>query len=117
MRDKFMDAAIEEAQGGLAEGGIPIGSVLVIDGEIVGRGHNRRRRGAPSSTRRWMHWRTPVGWRPRTISALTLYFYPFAVRHVQRHALLLQDSQDRHRRKNKTFQGPERTCAPEAWTW
>ena len=40
--DKFMQAAIEEAKLGLAEGGIPIGSVLVIDGEIVGRGHNRR---------------------------------------------------------------------------
>lgn len=40
--DKFMHAAIEEAQQGLGEGGIPIGSVLVIDGEIVGRGHNRR---------------------------------------------------------------------------
>ena len=40
--DKFLEAAIEEAKLGLAEGGIPIGSVLVIDGEIVGRGHNRR---------------------------------------------------------------------------
>ena len=38
----FMKAAIEEAQLGLKEGGIPIGSVLVIDDEIVGRGHNRR---------------------------------------------------------------------------
>jgi cytosine deaminase len=38
----FMQAAIEEAQKGLAEGGIPIGSVLVIDDKIVGRGHNRR---------------------------------------------------------------------------
>jgi len=37
-----MRAAIEEARQGLAEGGIPIGSVLVIDGRIVGRGHNRR---------------------------------------------------------------------------
>jgi len=37
-----MQAAIEEAQKGLAEGGIPIGSVLVIDDKIVGRGHNRR---------------------------------------------------------------------------
>ncbi len=37
-----MQAAIEEARQGLAEGGIPIGSVLVIDGRIVGRGHNRR---------------------------------------------------------------------------
>ena len=40
--DKFLEAAIEEAQKGLDEGGIPIGSVLVIDGQIVGRGHNRR---------------------------------------------------------------------------
>ena len=40
--DKFMKAAIEEARQGLAEGGIPIGSVLVKDGEIIGRGHNRR---------------------------------------------------------------------------
>ena len=40
--DEFMQAAIEEAKKGLEEGGIPIGSVLVIDGKIVGRGHNRR---------------------------------------------------------------------------
>lgn len=42
MHDQFMQAAIEEAKKGLNEGGIPIGSVLVIDGKIVGRGHNRR---------------------------------------------------------------------------
>src|SRR3954467_5959652 len=40
--DKFLQAAIEEARAGLAEGGIPIGSVLVCDGEIIGRGHNQR---------------------------------------------------------------------------
>ncbi len=40
--DEFLEAAIEEAKKGLAEGGIPIGSVLVIDGQIIGRGHNRR---------------------------------------------------------------------------
>ncbi len=40
--DKFMLEAIAEAKKGLAEGGIPIGSVLVKDGEIVGRGHNKR---------------------------------------------------------------------------
>ncbi len=40
--DPFLQAAIEEAKKGLAEGGIPIGSVLVIDREIIGRGHNRR---------------------------------------------------------------------------
>ncbi len=42
MKDPFLRAAIEEARLGLAEGGIPIGSVLVIDNRIVGRGHNRR---------------------------------------------------------------------------
>ena len=40
--DKFMQAAVEEAQKGLNEGGIPIGSVIVHNGEIIGRGHNRR---------------------------------------------------------------------------
>ncbi|HTU26110.1 MAG TPA: nucleoside deaminase [Pirellulales bacterium] len=40
--DQFLAAAIAEAKLGLSEGGIPIGSVLVIDGQIVGRGHNRR---------------------------------------------------------------------------
>lgn len=40
--DKFMQAAIDEARKGLGEGGIPIGSVLVYKGEIIGRGHNRR---------------------------------------------------------------------------
>lgn len=40
--DPFMQAAIDEARLGLAEGGIPIGSVIVHDGRIIGRGHNRR---------------------------------------------------------------------------
>src|SRR6187401_3378885 len=40
--DPFLDAAIAEAQQGLAEGGIPIGSVIVHNGQIIGRGHNRR---------------------------------------------------------------------------
>jgi cytosine deaminase len=40
--DEFMQAAIDEAVAGLKEGGIPIGSVLVHNGRIIGRGHNRR---------------------------------------------------------------------------
>lgn len=40
--DPFMQAAIDEARQGLAEGGIPIGSVIVHKGRIIGRGHNRR---------------------------------------------------------------------------
>ena len=49
MTDPFLEAAIAEAEQGLTEGGIPIGSVLVVDGQIVGRGHNRRiQRGSPT---------------------------------------------------------------------
>jgi cytosine/creatinine deaminase len=40
--DPFMEAAIEEARKGFEEGGVPIGSVLVCDGRIIGRGRNRR---------------------------------------------------------------------------
>ncbi len=40
--DPFLQTAIDEAKKGLAEGGIPIGSVLVCDGKIIGRGHNQR---------------------------------------------------------------------------
>lgn len=48
MHDRFLDAAIQEARRSLSKGGIPIGSVLVIESEIVGRGHNQRiQRGSP----------------------------------------------------------------------
>ena len=47
--DKFLQAAIDEAELGWAEGGIPIGSVLVHDGTIIGRGHNKRvQEGSPT---------------------------------------------------------------------
>jgi cytosine deaminase len=42
MPDEFMQAAVAEAEAGASEGGIPIGSVLVLEGRIIGRGHNRR---------------------------------------------------------------------------
>lgn len=42
MPDPGLEAAISEARQGLAEGGVPIGSALVVEGEIVGRGHNQR---------------------------------------------------------------------------
>ena len=49
VRDPYLDAAIEEARRGLAEGGIPIGSVIVHRGSIIGRGHNRRvQKGSPT---------------------------------------------------------------------
>jgi cytosine/creatinine deaminase len=42
MNDQWMNEAMNEARTGLSEGGIPIGSVLVRDGSVIGRGHNRR---------------------------------------------------------------------------
>jgi creatinine deaminase len=42
MKDTFLEASVEEARQGLREGGIPIGSVIVHRGKIIGRGHNRR---------------------------------------------------------------------------
>ena len=49
VRDPYLDAAIGEARRGLAEGGIPIGSVIVHRGSIIGRGHNRRvQKGSPT---------------------------------------------------------------------
>lgn len=42
MTDRYLDAAVAEAIAGRDEGGIPIGAVLVVDGDIVGRGHNQR---------------------------------------------------------------------------
>jgi creatinine deaminase len=48
MTDIGLETAIEEARIGLAEGGIPIGSALVVDGKVLGRGHNRRvQKGSP----------------------------------------------------------------------
>jgi creatinine deaminase len=47
--DAFLSAAIEEAEQGRLEGGIPIGAVLVFEGRIIGRGHNRRlQQGSPT---------------------------------------------------------------------
>ena len=47
--DPFLQAAIDEAQAGWDEGGIPIGSVIVHDGKIIGRGHNKRiQNGSPT---------------------------------------------------------------------
>jgi creatinine deaminase len=43
MMDIFLEATVQEAQKAMAEGGVPIGSILVLDGKIVGRGHNRQK--------------------------------------------------------------------------
>jgi hypothetical protein len=57
----FLAAAREEAELGLADGGIPIGSVLVIDGTIVGRGHNQRVQKGSPTLHGEMDWCVPRG--------------------------------------------------------
>lgn len=73
-RDPFLQAAIDEAERGLAEGGIPIGSVLVHGGEIIGRGHNRRVQRGSAVLHGEMDALENAGRRPaRTYRECTLY--------------------------------------------
>ena len=65
VRDPFLQAAIDEAKQGLAEGGIPIGSVLVHQGAIIGRGHNRRVQQGSAITALWH----PQGRHRRAVTA------------------------------------------------
>ena len=84
--DSFLQSAIAEARQGLAEGGIPIGSVLVIDGQIVGRGHDRRvQRGSRDPPRRDGRPRKRGPPQSRRLSPRRPLLDALAVRHVFRH--------------------------------
>ncbi len=72
--DEFLKAALDEARRGLAEGGIPIGSVLVHDGRVIGRGHNRRVQGGSVVLHGEMDALERAGRQPaRVYQASTLY--------------------------------------------
>ncbi len=72
--DEFMRAALAEAEQGLAEGGIPIGSVLVHDGRVLGRGHNRRVQGGSAILHGEMDALERAGRQPAAVyRASTLY--------------------------------------------
>jgi cytosine/creatinine deaminase len=72
--DHFLKAAVDEAQKGLAEGGIPIGSVLVHRGQIIGRGHNRRIQRGSAILHGEMDALENAGRRPASVyQATTLY--------------------------------------------
>ena len=91
---RLMQTAIEEARVGLAEGGIPIGSALALDGEVVARGHNRRVQRSSTVLHAEMDCLEATG---RRISAndfqrLRLVYDAFSLRYVQRGDLALQDS-------------------------
>jgi cytosine deaminase len=105
--DAFMQMAIDEARLGLSEGGIPIGSVLVVDGKVVGRGHNRRVQRSSAILHAEMDCLENAGrLRPSDYRRAVLYFTLSPCDMCSGTALLY-----RIRKivigENRTFQGPE----------
>lgn len=105
--DRFMQAAIEEAKKGLDEGGIPIGSVLVIDGEIVGRGHNRRVQKGSSILHAEMDCLEQAGRLPAADYQRAILYSTLSPCDMCSGAVLLYGIPKVIVGENKTFQGPE----------
>lgn len=107
MRDLFMQAAIDEATKSLAEGGIPIGSVLVIDGKIVARGHNQRVQQGSAILHAEMHCLEQAGrLSPADYKKATLYS-TLSPCDMCSGTALLYGIPKIVVGENKTFQGPE----------
>jgi cytosine deaminase len=103
----FLEAALEEAGKGLGEGGIPIGSVLAIDGEIVGRGHNRRVQRGSAILHGEMDCLENAGrLRPEAYRRATLYS-TLSPCDMCSGAILLYKIPEVVVGENRTFQGPE----------
>ena len=105
--DPFLQAALEEAKKGLRAGGIPIGSVLVVDGQIVGRGHNQRIQKQSSILHAEMHALENAGrLKARDYRRATLYSTLSPCDMCSGTALLYRIPHIVIG-ENKTFQGPE----------
>lgn len=107
MPDPFLEAAIDEAGLGLAEGGIPIGSILVLDDQIVGRGHNRRVQKASAILHGEMDALENAG---RLIAAeyrRSLLYTTLSPCHMCTGAILLYGIPTVVIGENRTFHGPE----------
>lgn len=107
MSDPFFQAALEEARIGLAEGGIPIGSVLVIDGEIAGRGHNRRVQRGSTILHAEMDCLENAGRRPAEDYQRAVLYSTLSPCEMCSGALLLYGIPRVVVGENRTFQGPE----------
>lgn len=107
MADPFLAAAIVEARAGLAEGGIPIGSVLVIDGEIVGRGHNRRVQKASAILHAEMDCLEDAGRLPAARYRTATLYSTLSPCDMCSGAALLYEIPHIVVGENRTFQGPE----------
>ena len=116
--DPFLQAAIDEARQGLAEGGIPIGSVLVIDGQIVGRGHNRRVQRGSAILHAEMDCLENAGrLTARDYRRAVLYSTLSPCDMCSGTALALPDSQDRDRREPDVSRPRSITSARAASSW
>ncbi len=105
--DEFLQAAIDEARKGLAAGGIPIGSVLVIDGCIVGRGHNQRIQQGSSVLHAEMDCLENAGRLPGSDYRRAILYSTLSPCDMCSGAILLYGIPKVVIGENHTFQGPE----------
>ncbi len=105
--DEFLAAAIDEARKGLAAGGIPIGSVLVIDGRIVARGHNQRMQKDSSVLHAEMDCLENAGRLPASDYRRAVLYSTLSPCDMCSGAILLYGIPKVVIGENETFQGPE----------
>jgi creatinine deaminase len=106
-KDPFLQAAIEEARQGRDEGGIPIGSVLVLDGKIIGRGHNRRVQDGSVIHHAEMNCLENAGRLPAEVYRRCTIYSTLSPCPMCSGAILLYGIPQVVVGENKTFQGPE----------
>ena len=109
--DPYLDAAVAEAHAGLAEGGIPIGSVLVLDGEIIGRGHNRRIQNGSAVLHAEMDCLEKAGRLGAADYRRSILYSTLSPCDMCSGAVLLYDIPRVVIGENQTFQGPEEYVA------
>ena len=107
MENNFIQATIEEAKIGLKEGGIPIGSVLVYEGKIIGRGHNRRIQKGSVVLHGEMDALENAGRLPASVYKNSTLYTTLSPCPMCTGAILLYGIKKVVICENKTFQGPE----------
>jgi len=105
--EHFIQSAIEEAKIGLSEGGIPIGSVLAHDGEIIGRGHNRRIQSGSPTLHGEMDALENAGRQPASVYRESVIFTTLSPCSMCSGAILLYGIPKVVVGENRTFQGEE----------
>lgn len=116
-RDPSMQAAIDEARQGLAEVGIPIGSVLVIDDRIVGRGHNRRIQWGSAILHAELDALESAGRLRASEYRRSVLYSTLSPCDMCSGSALLYKIPRIVIGENRTFRGPEDTCGPGGSSW